>query len=312
MDINEIYPIRLEKKLRQQAGDLFDEIKAVSYDEELLRARLKHILTSPEYNLYYDTVAEKQIDNTMMRYQNVFAWNKTKQVYRFDNDLWTTIQSVEKVEIHYAVFKLLPFPTFWIDHEFERGFAGCMINSLESEIWFTFLKDDVTSYLKIHIPTDENDGKTVEGLLQEYDVPDWFLRNLRAALNAVIYLCTVEPDVSTTKIELPRATAPKKSTKKSKKNTLKIGNVGAKAGRIIREYEERERHATTGAGGAGRKGTAKSPHIRRAHYHSFWTGTAGAKQLIVKFLSPIFIHGESEDIKPTVRQREKKRKNHKS
>ena len=305
MDINDIYPIQLEKKLRKQMGDLFDEIKAVSYDPEKLRARIKLFLTSPAYNLYYYTVTEEQINNTVMDYQNVFAWNKTKQVYKFDEDLWSTIQSVEKVEIHYAVFALLPFPTFWIDHTFENGFVGCMVNCLSREIWFTFFKDDIVSYLTINYP-DGDEGKTVEDLLKEQDLPEWFFNNLRAAINAVIYLCTTEPDISTTTIDLPRAVAQRKSTKQGKKNVVKVGNVGANAGRIIREYEERERRTSAGTGGTGGKGVAKSPHLRRAHYHSFWTGKKGEKQLIVKFLSPIFVHGETETIKPTVRKRGKK------
>ena len=309
MDINEIFPIKLEKKLRKQAGDLFEEIKAASYDAEKLRERLKLFLTSPVYNLYYYTVTEKQIDTTAVNYQNVIAWAKTKQVYRFDENLWNTIQTVEKVEVHCAVFQLLPFPTFWIDRNFENGFVGCMVNHLDGELWLSFYRDDdITSYLKIYYP-NTTDGKTVEELLKEYDVPEWFLRNLRAALNAVIYLCTVEPDVKTTKIELPRTAAKpaKKSAKQAgKKNILKVANVGENVGRIIREYEERERKTSASSGGTGGKGVAKSPHIRRAHYHSFWTKQNGEKQLIVKFLSPIFVHGDAEDgIKTTIRKRKK-------
>ena len=309
MDVNDIYPIQLENKLRKQAGDLFDEIKAVSYDSEKLYARIKLFLTSPAYNLFYNIVTEEQISNTVMNYQNIFAWNKTKQVYRFDDDLWNTIQSVEKAEVHCAVFDLLPFPTFWIDREFENGFAGCMFNRLDGEVWFSFLRDDdIISYLKIPY-TDNTDGATIEDLLEGYDIPEWFFKNLHSALNAVIYLCTTEPDISTTKVELP--TIAKRTTKKpakqaGKKNTVKIGNVGANVGRIIREYEERERRVSAGSVGTGKKGTKKSPHIRKAHYHSYWIKENGEKQLIVKFLSPIFVHGESKNIKPTIRKRKKK------
>ena len=56
------------------------------------------------------------------------------------------------------------------------------------------------------------------------------------------------------------------------------------------------------------KGTPKSAHIRRAHYHSFWTGKRNEpekRELIVKLISPIFVNGDSGADKVTVRKIEK-------
>lgn len=41
-------------------------------------------------------------------------------------------------------------------------------------------------------------------------------------------------------------------------------------------------------------GTSKAPHIRRSHFHSFWTGSGENKTLIVKWVGAVFVNGDKE------------------
>ena len=45
-----------------------------------------------------------------------------------------------------------------------------------------------------------------------------------------------------------------------------------------------------------KQGTPKSPHIRRSHFHSYWTGNGENKQLVVKWVNTIFVKGSSENL----------------
>lgn len=48
------------------------------------------------------------------------------------------------------------------------------------------------------------------------------------------------------------------------------------------------------------QGSTKRPHVRRGHWHHYWTGRGEKKELILKWQSPTFIHPEAyndEDVK---------------
>jgi hypothetical protein len=73
-----------------------------------------------------------------------------------------------------------------------------------------------------------------------------------------------------------------------------IHEVAFNLGRKIRDYRDDVRSETAGG--------TKSPHIRRAHWHSFWSGPkAGKRELTVRWLPPIPVKIEGE-IPTTVRK----------
>ncbi|MCD8491987.1 MAG: hypothetical protein LRY51_08830, partial [Geovibrio sp.] len=43
----------------------------------------------------------------------------------------------------------------------------------------------------------------------------------------------------------------------------------------------------------GKKGKVKRPHLRRAHWHGYWTGPRdGEQSFILKWLPPVFVDSE--------------------
>lgn len=313
----EIYPLFIDKQLSEQFGDWYIQIKQ-AFKENRIEDFVEELFKNPQTNSSASTVTDDQIACTTQRFIAVFEWLKNKQIYKFDADLWELIQNVEKLEIRSSVFKSLPFNVFWIEHEFENNLNGCMViygeYDGENYLKLIFLADNNISYLCLPFRS-EIEGKTIEDLIAEHsnsDVADWYKNNLRAVLNAVVYLCTDKPDISTYHAELPPV-APVQRTKKNnkkkkteKKNITSISNVGLTLGRYIRETRKTTLTAThTGVNSGG--GSPKSPHMRKAHYHSFWTKDGDKKKLIVKFLSPIFVNGGIADaeLRPTIRQKGK-------
>lgn len=129
----------------------------------------------------------------------------------------------------------------------------------------------------------------------------------RAFLPLVLYLCTVNAEiddpVSVTgearKVQLGGIMTPK-----DKAGEVTIFPVGENIGVRIREYKadqhkkadvepvpDDKHKLTTGA-----VPSKRSPHVRRGHYHHYWTGskTKGTRKLILKWTAPIFIHGNSD------------------
>ena len=64
-----------------------------------------------------------------------------------------------------------------------------------------------------------------------------------------------------------------------------------------RQAERKERNNSTVE--HNRKGShaRKRTHARRGHFHHFWTGSkTGERQLIVKWVSPIIVNAEYDNI----------------
>lgn len=77
------------------------------------------------------------------------------------------------------------------------------------------------------------------------------------------------------------------------KDRSELSEVGYKVGASIRKsLESREKAVYVGEHA---KGSPKSPHIRRSHFHSYWTGSGENKELVVKWINTIFVHGNDEE-----------------
>lgn len=82
-------------------------------------------------------------------------------------------------------------------------------------------------------------------------------------------------------------------------NAPTVWETGYRLGAALRRARER----ATSAAGDGSHASPR-PHVRRAHYHSFWRGPRdGERELFVKWLPPIAVNVDDVgDLVPTVRQ----------
>jgi hypothetical protein len=106
-------------------------------------------------------------------------------------------------------------------------------------------------------------------------------------LNLLMYLCSEEPDME-------RSIQPTRyNYKQGKGNTPKeprIWEVGVRISHVIRKYRDEEVKEIRESGNSG-SGIAKRPHIRSAHWHTYWIGPRKGvfpdRKTIVKWLPPI-------------------------
>lgn len=111
-------------------------------------------------------------------------------------------------------------------------------------------------------------------------------------LPLVLYLCTEEPEIEnrSTPDWLPRNPQPKKVRGEFRMMPAKKPHhymIGARTGAMLRKARrEAFEHEPTGR--------TVTPHIRKAHWHGFWTGPRKGPQavnqkFVLKWLPPIFV-----------------------
>lgn len=123
---------------------------------------------------------------------------------------------------------------------------------------------------------------------------------LGRALSCLLYLCSEEPD-------LPSGYRPALRREKVIGTQRRIvppkdviaWPVGARIGAVFRKgAEQGEPHASAESPGAAH---IVRPHVRRAHWHTYWTGPKGAQKPLLRWLSPILVGTRSAgEMLPTV------------
>lgn len=117
-------------------------------------------------------------------------------------------------------------------------------------------------------------------------------RQFAIATALTLYVCSEEPDI--TDVEPPEELA---LSRKSKTSYPTVKNLGLRIGSALRKH----RAETTG-GDTAPTGRTVLPHLRKAHWHRFWTGPRdGDRKLIVKWIPPTTVNVDKGEIIATVR-----------
>ena len=210
----------------------------------------------------------------------VAKWRLTKSIYRFNTTLLeelvhTDIRTI--AEAPCSVFRCLPEPCVWVDMRGIRGIDGyfACVNgeelvrfvAKESRNSITFIPFNRTR-IGAEILTNSDPQITAERddcKFCEKPLPD----DLIAVYASLLYLCSDSPDFGDRK---PPIYTPPKRTKTGwkEKSTAHVWNVGIRTGTAIKLFKEKSSiEYTENQEGSGR---TKRPHIRRAHWHGYWTG----------------------------------------
>ncbi|MBO5576939.1 MAG: hypothetical protein J5956_11665 [Ruminococcus sp.] len=326
------YPLQVLdyiKRIDVMYAEAVKEIKNAGKIENLYRFLINHYrkeLTPLIIKGYPAESVEEIVRTCVLDTQLNWEWDKYKQIYKFNPELFKLLTEETDADSVMADIFLskLPFPCFYVDNPIEDGIGNVFVGFYVlirlgvdnvPELFIEFAQaDPERSYRFCAVPLIKGSNKTIDELLtRQYvlagvdpkDVPqkEVFNEMCKKAINCVAYLCTDKVDVIKTRREV-KAKSPKSSKKKPK--TVKVGLVGDKIAKVIKE--NRVRYVYEGNSRPHEKGTPKSAHIRRAHYHSFWTGKRSEpekRELIVKLISPIFVKGENGADKVTVRKIEK-------
>lgn len=258
-------------------------------------------------NIYYDV-------QNVCCVAAVGTWSYTKNIYNFDNifidKLTDTITdknipidvlkrlpeyccyiNIENSPIEYAGHKIFGFFVLFIQNDENcclcfyclaenDGMFGVFLNVEEN----TTIKDQITKMPRV----------TSDGVIEHFPIKtDEHVKRktifMQKLLSIVLYLCSDKPDICN---PLSPGTSPHRPEPKKVKGGMKlfpaqkptIWEVGSNIGQALRNAASQREY---------QGGTHASPkaHIRRGHWHGYWTGPrAGNRKFVLKWLHPMLIN----------------------
>lgn len=239
-----------------------------------------------------------------------------RQAYLFDDDLSSLLseQGRESALERYALDRL-PIDTFFIERKW-RDSVGFIFSYIKAND--TILITDFSRCGKSKRFVQKSIHLEAERLIKALDLSGNIYLNgtigkkdeaidlIFNVIQYVIYLATVnaeiEPVTKQAVTRKPESPVTIESTSKTQ-----ISTVGYRFGNEYRRYKRQNpchQHGSFHIGGG--KGVKKTPHIRRSHFHSYWTGKKddpNSRKLIVKWVQSVFVGSsdyESDNTATTV------------
>lgn len=244
------------------------------------------------------------------------AWRVSQGIYHFDADLYNSLiaQPLDDklpcdalkrlpewcvyIETYGARYCGMPFSGFWAHLEKD-------MNDNREELRLVLMMDDGDNIpVAIHIgdwtleeglqrmqaETEKNAKKYIPEV--EFPKVNYF-DDIAPLVQLVLYLCADNIDMSKVPVH-PNARV-RMSGQVDVPREARTWNVGERIGAAIRKYQnenvQSEREYVPDSLHARPR-----PHVRRAHWHHYWTGSRKSKQkLILKWLPPIPVGVDEED-----------------
>lgn len=257
-------------------------------------------------------------------------WSKAKQVYVFDpeflDELVGTWGEREGNFPTSVLLNNLPCDCFYVDNSYSLPEVGDVVAGYLFSVYkgeFPSNSDTMLAISCLH-PEDMyrrtgRSNTTVQLCFNSANVEDLACCDLLTNFhyygeefwrdiiydffNILMYICSSNRDERAVSLEVPKEDYSALGVKHNKKRqVVQKRYLGEKTMSIIREDRKRAT-VKVSAKGTG-KGTAKRPHLRKGHFHTFWVGKRGTdeRKQVVKFVLPTFIHKEDSDSAvPTIR-----------
>lgn len=254
------------------------------------------------------------------------AWRQSKEVYTFDPDLAEALYAqATDTKIPCEVLMRLPFYCVYIDSGKYRFFCHLEndVNDGRWELRFVRIDENgnpTASYL--HLGDYTLDESIIAGLKEgtfqagnihkrkeasallaavsqqrigQNEYADVINRAvLSEMLQLVLYICADNADVKQPE-ENKRTYRERKPGDKTqitdKYREVRKWDTGFYVGNALRK----ERSSSGSYEKQPYQGGTKRPHMRRGHWHHYWRGKEGNKELVLHWVLPIFVNGEDAD-----------------
>lgn len=230
-----------------------------------------------------------------------------RQVYRFDDTLAELLagQTRDDLKMSTAALDKLPVDSFYILRRSAKRphSEGFFFSRADDTLYIADIldggSDDVTFAVRLA------DDALISDVLEEDYVSEYGGEDLKLAephikrlaeeiaeyMQFVIYLCAINAEiVPVTSRSVIKRQAGQRAPATARTRSERA-DVGYKIGAAIRKAKD----STVVYVGEHSKGSKKAPHIRRSHYHHYWIGGGDDRELIVKWLDPIFVNGRERD-----------------
>lgn len=255
---------------------------------------------------------------------NIFEWSLNKVIYSFDEDVENSFKDIHwsDLESHLiSTFDNLPLNAFALSFNtrYEDGedvFDTAIVyrdyflgeKNASAGLFFLFsntkmIDDRKVAFFPTGISTNI-DGYDITTLKDAYEANCQYFKRFNTSkknrlkykkllthvLPYIFYLCSQNSEICQP-IENKKIFRPisKPEYIKHKYREVKQFMCGEQTGCRIRDFKKQQSERRSIG-----KGSMKSPHVRRAHYHRYWKGTGLNRHVEIKWIPPIYIH---EDLK---------------
>ncbi len=301
-------PIKVTKKIGSRYQETFNEI------EKFLVSSKENSLPDYIVKKVSSKIQEKDDYDLINRICTVGTWRINKSIFSFDDDFANEL--IDSYDINddfpFEVLSYLPYSAVYIDNK-EKSFFAMYVSSTEHSseidsliIYFPCLSDadnsiriplykssrnlveafnvDLRKRLYNNIPTNFSEEQFFEFNSQISNIKKDYIHKCKMAIPLLMYICCANAEVVVDE-EQEKIYEKPVGTPKDRQREIKKYNVGYRIGKFIKNNKTYE------TGVSSSVGKKKSAHMRRGHYHHYWTGKRNGKRtLILKWIAPSFIN----------------------
>lgn len=251
-------------------------------------------------------------------------WRQSKEVFVIDPDMQDLLfEQADDLKLDPEILLRLPYPSFYIQFS---GLAphGVFVHleqdpeAKDRELRLLYLFPGGQTFgVPIHIDSgdlQQSIARTYEEAVRNTPEDSPEVRRLLIAdaeggarsasfyaktLQIVLYLCAQNAEVAPSS---EQAFITKRSSDgriKDRYAEIRKWDVGVRIGSAVRAYRASSTSHTAGNRAPGTHASPR-PHMRRGHWHNFWTGkkdTPDERKLVLKWVAPSFV-GASQDEPP--------------
>ncbi len=296
-------------------------------DKAIVNAATSQFSAETNHPRYGTTLPQLQclLIDELMSLSSLYLWRKSKGVYRFAPELYKELtKQPMDYDLHMESLFQLPewavyieTPGMLYEGRKMRGFIAHLDYALIREepsnkhidLQFAIFLENVNQPVMLALPFGNGtvksaiermaqiDREQMEKSKQIYGTDrvalreppmEERIRTFAPMINLLMYLCSEEPDIQRKTPENQRKERHHKRSTGMPSGEHREWEVGARISYVIKKYKETHSNNNDEAHGTS---APKRPHIRSAHWHSYWVGpreeTYPKRKIIVKWLPPI-------------------------
>jgi hypothetical protein len=262
---------------------------------------------------------------------SIYAWQWSRTVWVFDPDLSEALDTTENLDsIPYEALYQMPewciampidkdtLSLTWLEWDVGRHEAELRIQLFvhyDDSVFSTFGaivhlgQGSLTAGIEAAIEESKRQlalsGGDHKQLPELYDsVGRAWTNVVRTVVPRIVYLCSDKPDISMNTVTLNKTPQknPVRRARRPERQDVAKWEVGFRFGAVFRQAKKAHASGTsTGQSATERHGI--TPHMRRAHWHMYWTGPkTGTRVPVVHWMHPMIIGGTLDKVVPTVRR----------
>ena len=258
--------------------------------------------------------------------QAVFAlapWRLSKEVYVIDPDLKDLLFEQDgELDVPDEILLQLPYPCFYVEmpdtYFFSTKIHGFFValeydtNNGDRELKPVFLTENMEVFsFSIHIgcktisesvdimnsqaAKEMKVSEDARAFMQSIEAKSKTKKFLKQILQVILYILAQNAEITPNSEQM--SITKRGKTIKDKYSEIRKWDVGVRIGAAIRQQKTQDAESKQ-RGDSGSTHQSPRPHMRRGHWHHFWTGSMSKpeeRKLILKWLSPMAVAANPDD-----------------